>query len=152
MASAQAGARRGEGGVRGAGTQGWGGVGAGRGRGVIGTSPWTAACGLLTSGASIPRDSSSPSGETTITSTGHFATLRNQRFFGPSGQMGLLSRTAAPGHMLLPNPLQAEGGHDTPSETERRKTAMTRHLRQVPPSSPSAVTQKLAAAREPRVF
>ena len=100
------------------------GVGAEREGGVCGTSPWIAACGLLTSGASMPRDSSSPSGETTSTSTGHFATLRNHRFFGPSGQMGSLSRTAAPGHMLLPNPLQAEGGHEAPSEIERRKIAM----------------------------
>ena len=72
----------------------------------------------------MPRDSSSPSGETTSTSTGHLATLRNHRFFGPSGHMGSLSRTAAPGHMLLPNPLQAEGGHDAPSEIETRKIAM----------------------------
>ena len=91
---------------------------------MFGTSPWIAACGLLTSGASMPRDSSSPSGETNSTSTGHLATLRNHRFFGPSGQMGSLSRTAAPGHMLLPNPLQAEGGHDAPSEIERREIAM----------------------------
>ena len=97
---------------------------------MVGTSPWTAPCGLLTSGARMPRDSSSPSGETTITSTGHLATLRNQRFFGPSGQMGLLSRTAAPGHMLLPNPLQAEGGHDTARETEtRRNIAMAAERR-----------------------